>query len=130
MQTMLRSRLVLGARQQFEQVFGAAPGVQFAVAPGRVNLIGAYNVIRLAAAAMLDNPPDENGERGVIVLTSSIAAFDGQIGQAAYAASKAGIAGLTLPLAREFARALKEGGVAAGFDKATSAYRLIRRNRP
>lgn len=69
-----------------------------------VNLIGAFNVARLAAAAMLANPPDSNGERGVIVLTSSIAAFDGQIGQAAYAASKAGIAGMTLPLAREFAR--------------------------
>lgn len=70
----------------------------------QVNLIGAYNVVRLAAAAMMQNTPDEEGERGVIVLTSSIAAFDGQIGQAAYAASKAGIAGLTLPLAREFAR--------------------------
>ncbi|MEO7649251.1 MAG: SDR family NAD(P)-dependent oxidoreductase [Bryobacteraceae bacterium] len=70
----------------------------------QVNLIGAFNVVRLAAAAMMQNPPDEEGERGVIVLTSSIAAFDGQIGQAAYAASKAGIAGMTLPLAREFAR--------------------------
>ena len=69
-----------------------------------VNLIGAFNVARLAAAAMMRNEPDENGERGVIVLTSSIAAFDGQIGQAAYASSKAGVAGLTLPLAREFAR--------------------------
>jgi NAD(P)-dependent dehydrogenase (short-subunit alcohol dehydrogenase family) len=69
-----------------------------------VNLIGAFNVARLAAAAMMTNEPDENGERGVIVLTSSIAAFDGQIGQAAYASSKAGVAGLTLPLAREFAR--------------------------
>ena len=69
-----------------------------------VNLIGAFNVVRLAAAAMMANDPNEDGERGVIILTSSIAAFDGQIGQAAYAASKAGIAGLTLPLAREFAR--------------------------
>ncbi len=69
-----------------------------------VNLIGAFNVVRLAAAAMMQNAPDAEGERGVIILTSSIAAFDGQIGQAAYAASKAGIAGLTLPLAREFAR--------------------------
>ena len=58
----------------------------------------------MAAAAMMANEPNEDGERGVIVLTSSIAAFDGQIGQAAYAASKAGIAGMTLPLAREFAR--------------------------
>ena len=69
-----------------------------------VNLIGAFNVARLAAAAMMTNEPDGNGERGVIILTSSIAAFDGQIGQAAYASSKAGVAGLTLPLAREFAR--------------------------
>ena len=69
-----------------------------------INLIGAFNVVRLAAAAMMANEPNEDGERGVIILTSSIAAFDGQIGQAAYAASKAGIAGLTLPLAREFAR--------------------------
>ena len=69
-----------------------------------INLIGAFNVVRLAAAAMMANEPNEDGERGVIILTSSIAAFDGQIGQAAYAASKAGIAGLILPLAREFAR--------------------------
>lgn len=69
-----------------------------------VNLIGAFNVVRLGAAAMMKNEPGAEGERGVIVLTSSIAAFDGQIGQAAYAASKAGIAGMTLPLAREFAR--------------------------
>lgn len=69
-----------------------------------VNLIGAFNVVRLAAAAMMRNQPDEEGERGVIILTSSIAAFDGQVGQAAYAASKAGVAGMTLPLAREFAR--------------------------
>jgi NAD(P)-dependent dehydrogenase (short-subunit alcohol dehydrogenase family) len=69
-----------------------------------INLIGAFNVVRLAAAAMMRNEPGEDGERGVIILTSSIAAFDGQIGQAAYAASKAGVAGMTLPLAREFAR--------------------------
>ncbi len=69
-----------------------------------VNLIGAFNVVRLAAAAMMSNTPNAEGERGVIILTSSIAAFDGQIGQAAYASSKAAIAGLTLPLAREFAR--------------------------
>jgi NAD(P)-dependent dehydrogenase (short-subunit alcohol dehydrogenase family) len=68
-----------------------------------VNLTGTFNVARLAAAAMMENPPDEEGERGVLILTSSIAAYDGQIGQAAYAASKAGVAGLTLPLAREFA---------------------------
>lgn len=70
-----------------------------------VNLIGTFNVIRLAAAVMAGNDPDEDGERGVIVNTSSVAAFDGQIGQPAYAASKGGVAAMTLPLAREFARA-------------------------
>ncbi len=66
-----------------------------------VNLIGSFNVVRLAAEAMAIQAPDERGERGVIVLTSSVAAFDGQIGQCAYAASKGAIASLTLPLARE-----------------------------
>ncbi len=70
----------------------------------QVNLVGTFNVTRLAAAAMADNAPNGAGERGVIVSTASVAAYDGQIGQAAYAASKAGIVGLTLPLAREFAR--------------------------
>jgi NAD(P)-dependent dehydrogenase (short-subunit alcohol dehydrogenase family) len=69
-----------------------------------VNLVGTFNVTRLVVAAMADNPPTAAGERGVVVTTASVAAFDGQIGQAAYAASKAGIVGLTLPLAREFAR--------------------------
>ena len=69
-----------------------------------VNLIGTFNAARLAAAAMANNTPAEGGERGVIVTTASVAAFDGQIGQAAYAASKGGIVSLTLPLAREFAR--------------------------
>jgi len=70
----------------------------------QVNLIGTFNVIRLAAAAMSDNPSNDGGERGVIVNTASVAAFDGQIGQAAYSASKGGIVALTLPIAREFAR--------------------------
>jgi NAD(P)-dependent dehydrogenase (short-subunit alcohol dehydrogenase family) len=70
----------------------------------RVNLIGTFNVARLAAAAMALNEPGEGGERGVIVNTASIAAFDGQIGQTAYSASKGGIAGMTLPLARDLAR--------------------------
>jgi len=70
----------------------------------RVNLVGTFNVIRLAAAAMAQAVPGESGERGVIVNTASIAAFEGQIGQVAYAASKGGIAGLTLPVARELAR--------------------------
>jgi NAD(P)-dependent dehydrogenase (short-subunit alcohol dehydrogenase family) len=69
-----------------------------------INLIGTFNLIRLAAAAMAGNAPNADGERGVIVNTSSIAAFDGQIGQAAYSASKAGVAGMTLPMARELAR--------------------------
>jgi NAD(P)-dependent dehydrogenase (short-subunit alcohol dehydrogenase family) len=70
----------------------------------RVNLIGTFNVVRLAAAAMAGNDTGEDGGRGVIVNTASVAAFDGQIGQVAYAASKGGVASMTLPLAREFAR--------------------------
>jgi NAD(P)-dependent dehydrogenase (short-subunit alcohol dehydrogenase family) len=69
----------------------------------RINLVGTFNVIRLAAAAMAKNAPEPSGERGVIINTASIAAFDGQIGQPAYAASKGGIVALTLPVAREFA---------------------------
>jgi NAD(P)-dependent dehydrogenase (short-subunit alcohol dehydrogenase family) len=69
-----------------------------------INLIGTFNVIRLAAAAMAKNTPDEEGERGVIINTASCAAFEGQIGQAAYSASKAAVAGMTLPIARELAR--------------------------
>ncbi|GIW42324.1 MAG: 3-hydroxyacyl-CoA dehydrogenase [Candidatus Binatia bacterium] len=68
-----------------------------------VNLVGTFNVLRLAAAEMAKNQPEEDGERGVIVNTASIAAFDGQIGQVAYAASKAGVVGLTLPVARDLA---------------------------
>jgi NAD(P)-dependent dehydrogenase (short-subunit alcohol dehydrogenase family) len=68
-----------------------------------VNLIGTINALRLAAGAMVGNEPDEEGERGVCLNTASIAAFDGQIGQVAYAASKGGIVGLTLPAARELA---------------------------
>jgi len=69
-----------------------------------INLVGTFNMIRLAAEALIEQPAGIDGERGVIVNTASIAAFDGQIGQAAYAASKAGVAGLTLPVARELAR--------------------------
>ena len=68
-----------------------------------INLIGTFNVIRLAAAAMARNQPNADGERGVIVNTASAAAFDGQIGQAAYSASKGGVVGLTLPVARDLA---------------------------
>ncbi len=69
-----------------------------------INLIGSFNVLRLAAAKMLDNAPDDEGQRGVHINTASIAAFDGQIGQVAYAASKGGIVGLTLPAARDLAQ--------------------------
>jgi NAD(P)-dependent dehydrogenase (short-subunit alcohol dehydrogenase family) len=70
----------------------------------KVNLIGTFNLLRLGAADMIALEPDAEGERGVIVSTASVAAFDGQIGQAAYAASNGGVAALTLPAAREFAR--------------------------
>ena len=70
----------------------------------RVNLIGTFNVLRLSAAAMAANEPDAEGERGAVVMTASIAAFDGQIGQTAYSASKGGVVGLTLPAARDLAR--------------------------
>jgi NAD(P)-dependent dehydrogenase (short-subunit alcohol dehydrogenase family) len=69
----------------------------------RVNLVGTFNVLRLSAAAMAAGEPDADGERGAVVMTASIAAFDGQIGQAAYSASKGGVAGLTLPAARDLA---------------------------
>lgn len=76
-------------------VFGKAVGI---------NLVGLFNMLRLSAAAMVENEPDAHGQRGVIINTASIAAQDGQIGQCAYAASKAGVIGLTLPAARELAR--------------------------
>ena len=69
-----------------------------------VNLIGSFNMIRLAAEAMAKNAPESTGERGVMISTASVAAYDGQIGQAAYAASKGGIVGMTLPIARDLAR--------------------------
>jgi NAD(P)-dependent dehydrogenase (short-subunit alcohol dehydrogenase family) len=69
-----------------------------------VNLIGSFNLIKAAANIMQHNTPNEEGERGVIVNTASVAAFEGQIGQAAYSASKGGVVGMTLPIAREFAR--------------------------
>ena len=70
----------------------------------RVNLLGTYNVVRLTAARLAKLAPLEGGERGVMVMTASVAAFDGQVGQEAYSASKAGIAGMTLPLARDLAQ--------------------------
>ena len=82
---------------------GGAHGLELFANVVKVNLIGSFNVLRLAAAAMSGNEPGEEGERGVCVNTASIAAFDGQIGQIAYAASKAGIVGMTLPAARDLA---------------------------
>jgi NAD(P)-dependent dehydrogenase (short-subunit alcohol dehydrogenase family) len=69
-----------------------------------VNLVGSFNMIRLAAEAMCKNTPESTGERGVMISTASVAAYDGQIGQAAYAASKGGVVGMTLPIARDLAR--------------------------
>ena len=81
----------------------------------RINLIGTFNVLRFAAAAMNDNEPLEDGERGVCVNTASIAAYDGQIGQIAYSASKGGIVGLTLPAARDLAsRGIRVNTIAPG----------------
>ena len=70
----------------------------------QINLIGTFNVCKAVAVAMENNPPNADGERGVIINTASVAAFEGQIGQAAYSASKGGIVGMTLPIAREYAR--------------------------
>lgn len=115
----------LNAVQEAQRRFGALHGLVncAGIAPGErvvgkngphslatftkavtVNLIGTFNMLRLAAAAMSQNAPTADGERGVIVNTASIAAFEGQIGQTAYAASKAGVVGMTLPAARELAR--------------------------
>lgn len=82
---------------------GAAPfeGYKWAI---NINLLGTINVLRLAAESMIANEPDERGERGVCINTASIAAYDGQIGQTAYAASKGGVVGLTLPAARDLSR--------------------------
>jgi NAD(P)-dependent dehydrogenase (short-subunit alcohol dehydrogenase family) len=89
----------------------------------QVNLVGTFNMLRLAAAAMSTNEPNADGERGVIVNTASVAAFEGQIGQAAYAASKGGVASLTLPAARELSRfGIRVVAIAPGiFDTAMMA---------
>ena len=82
---------------------GAHPLVLFSKVV-TVNLIGSFNMIRLAAEAMAKNDPEPTGERGVLISTASVAAYDGQIGQAAYSASKGGVVGMTLPIARDLAR--------------------------
>jgi NAD(P)-dependent dehydrogenase (short-subunit alcohol dehydrogenase family) len=82
---------------------GAHPLAQFSRVIN-INLIGSFNMIRLAADAMCKNAPEPTGERGVLISTASVAAYDGQIGQAAYSASKGGIVGMTLPIARDLAR--------------------------
>jgi NAD(P)-dependent dehydrogenase (short-subunit alcohol dehydrogenase family) len=82
---------------------GAHPLAQFARVIN-INLVGSFNMIRLAAEAMCRNDPEPTGERGVLINTASVAAYDGQIGQAAYSASKGGIVGMTLPIARDLAR--------------------------
>ena len=80
-----------------------------------INLVGMFNVVRLAAVAMARNSPNAEGERGAVVMTASVAAFDGQVGQAAYSASKAGVAGLALPLARDLAKqAIRVVAIAPG----------------
>ena len=80
-----------------------------------VNLVGAFNVLRFAASAMAHNEPDEDGGRGVVVLTSSVGAFEGQMGQVAYAASKGGVVAMTLPAARDLARTgVRVVGIAPG----------------
>jgi NAD(P)-dependent dehydrogenase (short-subunit alcohol dehydrogenase family) len=115
------AKAVAAAREKFGALHGAvscagvAPGERVLGKGGphrldtfrravEINLIGTFNVLRLCAQAMEMNQPDAGGERGVIVNTASIAAYDGQVGQVAYSASKAGVAGLTLPAARELAR--------------------------
>jgi NAD(P)-dependent dehydrogenase (short-subunit alcohol dehydrogenase family) len=112
---------VAGTREKFGALHGAvscagiAPGERVLGKNGphrldsfrraiEINLVGTFNVLRLAAQAMAENPPDTEGERGIVINTASIAACDGQIGQAAYSASKAGVVGMTLPAARERAR--------------------------
>ncbi|MCB0154404.1 MAG: 3-hydroxyacyl-CoA dehydrogenase [Anaerolineae bacterium] len=89
----------------------------------QINLIGTFNVMRLAAALMVENEPEPGGERGVIVNTASVAAFEGQVGQAAYAASKGGVVSLTLPVARDLARSgIRVMAIAPGiFDTAMLA---------
>ena len=114
-QAAVAAALALGKLMGLVNCAGIAPGVKTVGRDGAhplatftkcitVNLIGSFNMIRLAAEAMAKNTPEATGERGVLISTASVAAYDGQMGQAAYAASKGGIVGMTLPIARDLAR--------------------------
>jgi NAD(P)-dependent dehydrogenase (short-subunit alcohol dehydrogenase family) len=92
-----------GWAQKVANSSGPHPLQPFEIIIG-INLIGTFNVLRLAAAAMIGNEPNADGERGVLINTASVAAFDGQIGQVAYSASKGGVVGMTLPVARDLAQ--------------------------
>jgi NAD(P)-dependent dehydrogenase (short-subunit alcohol dehydrogenase family) len=114
-QAVIAKALSLGRLMGLVNCAGIAPAVKTVGKEGahplaifakviNVNLIGSFNMIRLAAEAMCKNEPESTGERGVLISTASVAAFDGQMGQAAYAASKGGVVGMTLPIARDLAR--------------------------
>ncbi len=114
-QAVVAKALSLGRLMGLVNCAGIAPAVKTVGKEGahslamfakviNVNLIGSFNMIRLAAEAMCKNEPESTGERGVLISTASVAAFDGQMGQAAYAASKGGVVGMTLPIARDLAR--------------------------
>ena len=114
-QAAVAAAVVMGKLMGLVNCAGIAPAVKTVGKDGAhplaaftktitVNLIGSFNMIRLAAEAMAKNTPEATGERGVLISTASVAAYDGQIGQAAYAASKGGIVGMTLPIARDLAR--------------------------
>lgn len=114
-QAVVEAALSLGSLRGLVNCAGIAPAAKTVGKDGAhalslftqtlsINLIGSFNMIRLVAAAMTGNVPLSTGERGVLISTASVAAYDGQIGQAAYAASKGGIVGMTLPIARDLAR--------------------------
>jgi len=114
-QAAVAAALALGKLMGLVNCAGIAPAVKTVGKDGAhplavfaktitVNLVGSFNMIRLAAEAMAKNAPEPTGERGVLISTASVAAYDGQIGQAAYAASKGGVVGMTLPIARDLAR--------------------------
>lgn len=113
--TVVQAALAMGTLRGLVNCAGVAPAVRTVGKDGphpldifqrtvNINLVGTFNMARLAADAMAKNEPNDQGERGVIINTSSVAAYDGQMGQAAYAASKAAVAGLTLPMARDLSR--------------------------